>query len=67
MNKLLEIPGSKLFFGGEPLENRSIPSINGAVKPTTIYVPLEEILKDINYHHVTTKIFAPFQVKKTYT
>ncbi|KAG4942887.1 hypothetical protein JHK85_047533 [Glycine max] len=26
-NKLLEIPGSKLLFGGSPLDNHSIPSI----------------------------------------
>ncbi|OVA09061.1 Aldehyde dehydrogenase domain [Macleaya cordata] len=49
MNKLLEIPGSKLLFGGEPLENHSIPNIYGAIKPTAVYVPCEEILKEINF------------------
>lgn len=62
MNKLLQIPGSKLLFGGEPLQNHSIPSIYGAVKPTAIFVPLEEILKDENYDLVTREIFGPFQV-----
>lgn len=61
--KLLEIPGSKLLFGGEPLENHSIPSIYGAMKPTAIYVPLEEILKEANYELVTKEIFGPFQVQ----
>ena len=63
MNKLLQIPGSKLLFGGKPLENHSIPSIYGALKPTAIYVPLEEILRAKNYELVTREIFGPFQVK----
>lgn len=64
--KLLEIPGSKLLFGGEPLENHSIPSIYGAMKPTAIYVPLEEILKEANYELVTKEIFGPFQIITDY-
>lgn len=62
MKKLLKIPGSKLLFGGEPLENHTIPSIYGAFKPTAVYVPLEEILKDDNFELVTKEIFGPFQV-----
>lgn len=62
MTKLLQIPGSKVLFGGEPLENHSIPPIYGAIKPTAIYVPLEEIVKDNNYDLVTKEIFGPFQV-----
>ena len=62
MKKLLKIPGSKLLFGGEPLENHAIPSIYGAFKPTAVYVPLEEILKDDNFELVTKEIFGPFQV-----
>ena len=64
MNKLLQISGSKLLFGGEALKNHSIPSIYGAIKPTAIFVPLEEILKDNNYELVTREIFGPFQVTK---
>ncbi|VFQ71549.1 unnamed protein product [Cuscuta campestris] len=66
MNKLLQIPGSKILFGGEPLENHSIPSIYGAIKPTAVFVPLEEILKDENYNLVTTEIFGPFQIVTEY-
>lgn len=62
--KLLQIPGSKLLFGGEPLKNHSIPPIYGALKPTAVYVPLEEMLKAKNYELVTREIFGPFQVKK---
>jgi 1-pyrroline-5-carboxylate dehydrogenase len=67
VNKLLQIPGSKLLFGGEPLKNHSIPPIYGALKPTAVYVPLEEIMKDNNYELVTREIFGPFQVKKRKT
>ncbi|XP_024017266.1 delta-1-pyrroline-5-carboxylate dehydrogenase 12A1, mitochondrial [Morus notabilis] len=66
INKLLLIPGSKLLFGGEPLENHSIPPIYGALKPTAVYVPLEELLKDENYELVTTEIFGPFQIITDY-
>ncbi|GMI78189.1 aldehyde dehydrogenase 12A1, ARABIDOPSIS THALIANA DELTA1-PYRROLINE-5-CARBOXYLATE DEHYDROGENASE [Hibiscus trionum] len=64
--KLLQIPGSKLLFGGEPLENHSIPTIYGALKPTAICVPLEEILKQANYELVTKEIFGPFQIITDY-
>uniref|UniRef100_A0A5B7AHV4 Putative P5CDH1 n=1 Tax=Davidia involucrata TaxID=16924 RepID=A0A5B7AHV4_DAVIN len=66
MNKLLQISGSKLLFGGEALENHSIPSIYGAIKPTAVFVPLEEILKDNNYELVTREIFGPFQIITEY-
>ncbi|CAM8972723.1 hypothetical protein QQ045_030421 [Rhodiola kirilowii] len=65
-NNLLKISGSKLLFGGEALENHSIPSIYGAIKPTAIYVPLQEILKDENFDLVTKEIFGPFQIVTDY-
>ncbi|XP_010550612.1 PREDICTED: delta-1-pyrroline-5-carboxylate dehydrogenase 12A1, mitochondrial [Tarenaya hassleriana] len=66
MEKLLHIPGSKLIFGGKPLKNHSIPSIYGALQPTAVYVPLEEILKDKYYELVTKEIFGPFQIITEY-
>ncbi|KAL5975091.1 hypothetical protein ACLOJK_031767 [Asimina triloba] len=66
VSKLLLIPGSKLLFGGEPLQNHSIPDIYGAIKPTAIFVPLDEILKDENFELVTKEIFGPFQVVTEY-
>ncbi|XP_056175346.1 probable aldehyde dehydrogenase [Syzygium oleosum] len=66
MSNLLRIPGSKLLFGGEPLENHSIPHIYGALKPTAVYVPIDEILKDQNFELVTREIFGPFQVVTEY-
>lgn len=66
MNQLLKIPGSKVLFGGEPLQNHSIPSVYGAIKPTAVYVPIEEILKEENYGLATREIFGPFQIVTEY-
>lgn len=66
MSSLLCIPGSKLLFGGEPLENHSIPHIYGALKPTGVYVPIDEILKEENFELVTREIFGPFQIVTEY-
>lgn len=66
MSSLLCIPGSKLLFGGEPLENHSIPHIYGALKPTAVYVPIDEILKEENFELVTREIFGPFQIVTEY-
>lgn len=62
IKNLLQIPGSKVIFGGKPLENHLIPHIYGAIKPTAVFVPLDEILKESNFDLVTTEIFGPFQV-----
>lgn len=62
VRNLLQIPGSKLLFGGEALANHKIPSVYGAIKPTAVFIPLEEILKNSNYELVTKEIFGPFQV-----
>ncbi|PWA55898.1 aldehyde/histidinol dehydrogenase [Artemisia annua] len=62
-DQLLKIPGSKLIWGGEELPNHSIPSIYGAIKPTAVFVPLEQILKPEHYDLVTKEIFGPFQVR----
>ncbi|XP_020692291.1 delta-1-pyrroline-5-carboxylate dehydrogenase 12A1, mitochondrial isoform X2 [Dendrobium catenatum] len=66
IEKLLEIPGSKLLFGGQPLENHSIPKLYGALKPTALFIPIDEILKDKNFELVTTELFGPFQVITQY-
>lgn len=64
-NNLLKIPGSKLLWGGEELENHSIPKVYGAIKPTAVFVPLDQILKAEHYDLVTKEIFGPFQVSLT--
>ena len=56
------VTGAKVLFGGSPLEGHSIPDCYGAIKPTAVFVPLEEILKDENFDLVTTEVFGPVQV-----
>ena len=53
--------GARLAFGGKPLEGHSIPKQYGAITPTAVFVPLEEILKDANFELVTTEVFGPVQ------
>lgn len=65
-SRLLEIPGSRLLFGGKELDEHDIPEVYGAVEPTAVYVPLEEMLKEENFGACTTEIFGPFQVVTTF-
>jgi 1-pyrroline-5-carboxylate dehydrogenase len=64
--KLLKIPGARVAFGGEPLEDHTIPSEYGAIQPTAVFVPLKEILKPGNFELATTEVFGPFQVITEY-
>lgn len=66
-NKLLSLPGARRVCGAEALTNHSIPEKYGAVKPTAIFVPLQEILRSKeNFELVTTEVFGPFQVITEY-
>lgn len=64
IDKLLEIPETKLLFGGKPLTNHSIPEVYGAYFPTAIYVPLDKIIE--NFELVTTELFGPLQIVTIY-
>ena len=64
VNRLLQIPGARLLFGGKPLENHNIPKVYGAVEPTAVFVPITEIVKNEYFDIVTTEIFGPFQVSE---
>lgn len=66
IRRLLEIPGARIAFGGNPLKNHSIPSVYGAIEPTAVFVPLKEILKPGTFELVTTEVFGPFQVVTEY-
>ncbi|MBV5333234.1 hypothetical protein JZU54_06800, partial [bacterium] len=66
VSRLLEIPGSRLLFGGKELENHKIPEIYGAVEPTAVFVPIGEMLKAENFGTCATEIFGPFQVVTTF-
>lgn len=60
--KLLAIPGARLLFGGKELANHTIPKQYGALEPTAVFVPIEEVAKPEHFATVTTEIFGPFQV-----
>ena len=64
IKKLLAIPGAKIQFGGKPLTGHSIPSCYGSFEPTAVYVPLEQILPNLDA--VATELFGPFQVITTW-
>jgi 1-pyrroline-5-carboxylate dehydrogenase len=61
-NRLASIPGAEILWGGKELENHNIPEKYGAVEPTAVFVPLEEMLKPENFEVCATELFAPFQV-----
>lgn len=61
-NNLASIPGAKVLWGGKEIENHKIPVKYGAVEPTAVFVPLEQMMKDEYFKAATTEIFAPFQV-----
>lgn len=46
INKILEIPESKIAFGGNELKNHKIPKCYGSYEPTAIYVPLKHFLSE---------------------
>ena len=65
INALLALPGTRLLFGGHPLQDHSIPDCYGAYQATAISVPLEVLAGD-HFDLVTTELFGPFQVVVTY-
>eukprot|EP00887_Chlorella_sp_A99_P007282 scaffold2.g7282.t1 len=65
-DRLLQIPGARLLFGGKPLKGHSIPKIYGAIEPTAVFVPLSEMLKPANFEAATAEVFGPFQVVTHY-
>lgn len=62
--ELLEIPGAKLLFGGEELENHSIPQEYGAIKPTAVLIPFDQMNEHFNL--ITKEVFGPVQVVTVY-
>jgi len=61
-NAIANIDGAEVLWGGKELTNHNIPKIYGAVEPTAVLVPLEEMLKEDNFNKCVSEIFAPFQV-----
>jgi len=62
VEKMLKIPGAKVLFGAKELEKHSIPKCYGAVYPTAVYVPLNELVKEEHFGLCTEEIFGPYQV-----
>lgn len=64
--KLARIPGAEILWGGKELQDHKIPEIYGAVEPTAVFVPLEEMIKEENFDDCVQELFAPFQVVTYY-
>jgi len=62
--KLAQIPGAKVLFGGKELKNHTIPKKYGAVEPTCVFVPFDQIHD--HFDDVTREIFGPFSVATEY-
>jgi 1-pyrroline-5-carboxylate dehydrogenase len=60
--RLASIPGARIALWRHELPKHTIPKQYGAVAPTAVFVPLDEMLKPANYTQCTTEIFGPFQV-----
>jgi 1-pyrroline-5-carboxylate dehydrogenase len=61
-NRLASIPGAQVLWGGKELTNHKIPEKYGAMEPTAVQIPLEEMMKDEHFEASVSEIFAPFQV-----
>jgi 1-pyrroline-5-carboxylate dehydrogenase len=60
--QLLSITNAKLLFGAKPLTNHSIYHRYGAIEPTAIFIPIEQIAKPEYFELACTEIFGPFQI-----
>lgn len=65
-DRLASIPGASVLWGGKELTGHKIPEKYGAVEPTAVFVPLEEMMKDEHFEDCVTELFAPFQVVTFY-
>lgn len=65
VDAMLEIPGSRLLFGGNVLKGHAIPENYGAYEPTAVQVPIDAIRGE-DFNLVTTELFGPFQVVVSY-
>ena len=60
---LTSYAGAKLLFGGKALEGHTIPECYGAIEPTAVFVPIQEMLKSEEaFKTATTEVFGPLQV-----
>lgn len=62
VRSLMEMPCTKLLFGGEALLGYNIPACYGAYKPTAVEVWLQNLVIDGYFNLVTTEVFGPVQI-----
>lgn len=62
LKRLLKIKGARILFGGSSVDQTlyAIPSQYGCFQPTAIFVPLAEILPNLDL--VAKEVFGPVQV-----
>jgi 1-pyrroline-5-carboxylate dehydrogenase len=60
LDAVLELDGSKILWGGVPLQNHTIPPIYGAYAPTAVYVPLKHFRGKKSRELLCTELFGPF-------
>ena len=66
INKLLELDGAKVLWGGKKLTGHSIPDCYGSFEPTAIYVPIKHFTTKKKLKLICTELFGPFQVITDY-
>ncbi len=66
IDAVLQVPGSKLLFGGSPLQGHSVPGCYAAYEPTAVSVPLSQ-LQGGYFDVLTTELFGPFQIVASYS
>lgn len=66
VQRLMAIPGARLLFGGKPLTGHSIPECYGAIEPTAVFVPLDQMMTNKYFELVTTEVFGPVYVITEY-
>lgn len=66
IDRVLELDGAELLFGGVPLRNHSIPAVYGSYEPTAIKVPLKHFRGKMKRQLLTTELFGPFSLVVEY-
>ena len=66
IKKVLEIPGARLLFGGKELKDHSIPKCYGALEPTAVFIPLEQIASEKYFDLANKEVFGPYFVITEY-
>ena len=59
---ILELDGTSILWGGNPLKDHTIPACYGAWEPTAIFVPLKHFRGEKKRKLLTTELFGPFQI-----